>query len=127
MKSTLLILLATVLELVIGAPLAGFYANPVIPDTNCPDPGIVYHAKEHKYYIATTTNYNDVADKFPIHESTNLSHWTLAGHVFPRGKLPVWAEKDFWAPEIHHIAGHYVAYYTARDTTGIYRLFCDNF
>ena len=42
-------------------------------------------------------------------------HWTPRGHVFPAPKLPGWAESQFYAPELHWLAGlgRYAVYYAA--------------
>ena len=91
----------------------GLYANPVI-DANCPDPGVLLDAGR---YVLSCTSGN-LAAAFPLRTSTDLVHFTSAGYVFPAGQRPAWATGDFWAPEIHAIGGHYVAYYTARHTNG---------
>jgi len=105
------------LESVLAAPalLAKYYSNPVV-DEDCPDPGVVYY--NGTYYVATTTDYNSVPNKFPIRSSTDLVNWQLVGYIFPKGKAPVWSVEDYWAPEIHVIGGRFVVYFVARDTTG---------
>ena len=42
-------------------------------------------------------------------------HWTPRGHVFPAHQLPEWAESQFYAPELHWLAGlgRYAVYYAA--------------
>ena len=42
-------------------------------------------------------------------------HWTPRGHVFPAPHLPQWAESQFYAPELHWLAGlgRYAVYYAA--------------
>ena len=46
---------------------------------------------------------------------TDLVHWTPRGHVFPAPQLPGWAESQFYAPELHWLAGlgRYAVYYAA--------------
>ena len=34
-------------------------------------------------------------------------------HVFLPDSWPVWAKKDFWAPEIHFVNGTYYVYFSA--------------
>ncbi len=92
----------------------GLYTNPVIP-TDCPDPGVT---RDGNQWVLTCTSGN-AADALPIYTSTNLVNWALAGHVFPAGKHPSWAVADFWAPEIHHVGTHFVAYFSARHTDGV--------
>lgn len=99
----------------VSIELASTYTNPVVPTVDCPDPGVYY---EHGVYYATTTSQSS-KDAFPIRSSTDLASWKLVGHIFPDGHRPKWAVTDFWAPEIHFINGHHVAYFAARDTTGV--------
>ena len=42
-------------------------------------------------------------------------NWTPRGHVFPAPHLPQWAESQFYAPELHWLAGlgRYAVYYAA--------------
>jgi arabinan endo-1,5-alpha-L-arabinosidase len=91
----------------------GLYANPVIP-VDCPDPGVLHDG--NGYYLACTSG--DAADAYPIYTSPDLGSWTQQGHIFPAGRWPSWAKSDFWAPEIHKVGSHYVAYFSARDTNG---------
>ncbi len=91
----------------------GLYQNPVLP-FDCPDPGVL---RDGDGYVLTCTSGNSGA-AFPLFTSTDLVHWAPAGHVFPEGRRPGWAVGDFWAPEIHRIGGHFVAYYSARHTSG---------
>ncbi len=60
----------------------------------------------------------DAADAYPIYTSPDLVAWTAHGHIFPAGHWPSWATADFWAPEIHKVGTHYVAYFSARSTDG---------
>jgi arabinan endo-1,5-alpha-L-arabinosidase len=89
------------------------YRNPLLEE-NCPDPAVL-HA-EGAYYLACTSG--NARDAFPLRRSTDLVHWEPAGHLFPVGQRPAWARSDFWAPELHRVAGRYLAYFTARDRTG---------
>lgn len=91
----------------------GLYDNPVIAG-NFPDPGVLHDGNQ---YVLVTTS-GDAADAFPIRTSTDLVNWTAVGFIFPSGQHPSWAVSDFWAPEIHKVGSHYVAYYTARNAAG---------
>jgi GH43 family beta-xylosidase len=91
----------------------GLYANPVIP-VDCPDPGVL---RDGSGYVLACTSGN-AADAYPIYTSPDLTTWTPMGHIFPAGHGPSWAKSDFWAPEIHKVGSHYVAYFSARDTNG---------
>ena len=91
--------------------------NPVVA-VNAPDP-CVTRMPDGSYVMVCTTNYNEEPDKFPLRRSTDLLHWSEPfGHVFPRGLTPRWAVEDFWAPEIHVLAGGLICYFTARHTSG---------
>ena len=92
---------------------AGVYANPVLP-TGCADPGVV---RDGDRYVMTCTS-GDAADAFPLFESTDLASWSAAGHVLPAAARPAWATGAFWAPEIQHIGTSWVAYFSARHTSG---------
>jgi arabinan endo-1,5-alpha-L-arabinosidase len=70
------------------------------------------------YYLLATSN--DAPDSFPIARSRDLREWTPVGYVFPRGKKPRWAAdgehvSDYWAPEMHRVAGEYRVYFAARE------------
>jgi beta-xylosidase len=91
----------------------GLYANSVIPE-GCADPGVLRVADT--YYVVCTSN--NAADAFPIRTSTDLVHFTRRGYIFPSQMKPTWASGNFWAPEIHRVGNHYVAYFTARQGNG---------
>jgi len=91
----------------------GLYANPIIP-TDCPDPGVL---RDGTQYVLACTSGN-AADAFPIYTSPDLVTWTRRGNVFPSASRPSWAQRDFWAPEIHRVGGRYVAYFSARGADG---------
>lgn len=91
----------------------GLYRNSVVAG-DCPDPGVIHDGSQ---YVAVCTS-GGAADAFPIRTSTDLASWSVVGHVFPSGQKPSWAIGDFWAPEIHHVGNHYVAYFSARHQDG---------
>lgn len=92
----------------------GLYANPVLPG-GCPDPGVV---QDGASYVMTCTS-GGAADAFPMYVSTDLVHWTAMGHILPAAAKPAWATGDFWAPEIHRVGAHWVAYFAARQQNGV--------
>lgn len=94
------------------------YRNPIVAE-NCPDPAVFWDADERVFVAACTTNANDAPDKFPIRRSRDLATWEIVGHIFPSGSAPAWTTRDFWAPEIHRVGGAWMAYYTARDQSGL--------
>ena len=87
----------------------GLYTNPAIPH-DCADPGVL--ADGDRYILSCTSG--DAAMAFPIYTSPDLATWTPNGHIFPT--KPTWATNDYWAPEIHKVGTHYVAYFSARAT-----------
>jgi len=91
----------------------GLYTNPGIPH-DCPDPGVLHDGDS--YYLVCTSG--GAAAAFPIYTSTDLATWKPMGHIFPSGMRPTWATGDFWAPEIHEVGTHYVAYFSARNSDG---------
>jgi arabinan endo-1,5-alpha-L-arabinosidase len=42
-------------------------------------------------------------------------------YIFPVDSTtrPAWAVSDFWAPEIHHLWGYYIAIFAARNVKGM--------
>jgi xylan 1,4-beta-xylosidase len=87
-------------------------ANPVLAG-DYPDPSVT---KIGNTYWATATSSN-WGPTFPLLKSTNLTDWTLVGHVFP-GARPAWADYYFWAPEISQDGGKTHIYYTAHQRGG---------
>ena len=87
-------------------------ANPVLAG-DYPDPSVT---KIGNTYWATATSSN-WGPTFPLLKSTNLTDWTLVGHVFP-GARPAWADYYFWAPEISQDGGKTYIYYTAHQRGG---------
>jgi beta-xylosidase len=92
----------------------GLYTNPVIP-TGCADPGVT---RDGDTYVLSCTSGN-AANAFPLFTSTDLVSWTRVGHILPEAQRPAWAQRDFWAPEIHQVGSHWVAYFSARGADGV--------
>ena len=95
------------------AQCGGLYTNPVIP-VDCPDPGVL---RDGDHYVLSCTS-GDAPAAYPIYTSPDLARWTFVGDIFAAGHTPTWATGDFWAPEIHRVGPRYVAYFSARATTG---------
>ena len=90
------------------------YWNPVV-GFDCPDPGVIHvpDAAAPGYYMVCT------GGTMPIRYSRDLVHWHGTGvALLPNGK-PQWADNGFrnWAPEIHRVGGHFVAYFTTVDAS----------
>ncbi|MFT3772914.1 MAG: glycoside hydrolase family 43 protein [Minicystis sp.] len=91
----------------------GLYPNPVLPQ-GCADPGVL---RDGDHYVVVCTS-GGAPNAFPIFTSTDLVSWTPSGTIFPAAQKPAWAIGDFWAPEVHHVGNHYVAYFSARHQDG---------
>src|SRR5262249_33960419 len=91
----------------------GLYTNAVTTN-GCADPGVTFDGTQ---YLMSCTSGN-AANAFPIYTSPDLVHWTAHGHVLPAAARPAWAVSDFWAPEIHKIGTQWVAYRSARQSSG---------
>lgn len=94
----------------------GLYENAVVP-TDCPDPGVLKNG--NTYYMACT---GGGANKYPLRKSTNLVNWTSVGHVLNANEIPAWADRDFWAPELHKVGSKFVLYFSARHNNGIFAI-----
>ena len=88
---------------ILTAKNGGTFQNAVLG--NCADPGVIHDGNA---FVATCTG-----GGFPTFSSSDLVHWSTAGHLFGTKNRPKWASKNFWAPEIHHIGTGFVAYYAA--------------
>ena len=96
---------------------AGTYVNPVIGDEDTPDPGVAFDASSARWWAATTTG--DGADLYRLHSSADLGAWRDEGFIFPAAARPAWIVSDAWAPELHLIAGRWVAVYVGRTAAGL--------
>jgi beta-xylosidase len=84
--------------------LAKTYKNPVV--TSCADPGVI-RTGGPEFYTACTGGH------FARHKSSDLVHWQDDGALFTAHSQPAWGDGKWWAPEIHHIGGRYIAYFVA--------------
>jgi len=110
------LLLAAVLAVALLLALAGNaaaqnkYTNPVNPAS--PDPRVFYDKKSKTYYVSLTGEQSDGIMR--ILSSTDLVHWSLAGHMFSQSNPPSWSfPLGYRSPSIKYINGKYVAVYTA--------------
>jgi xylan 1,4-beta-xylosidase len=94
-----------------GAQRLNVYENPVIAG-DFPDPSVIRVGQD---YWATATS-GEWAPEFPILHSLDLVNWEVVSAVFRQ--RPLWAERNFWAPEISEYRGRYFVYYTARKKGG---------
>jgi len=110
-----LLRLAAGLAAVPGA-LAGVYSNPVSgPDT--PDPGVAFDPATRRWWAATTTG-DAPGGSYALRSSPDLATWTPRGFLYP--SFPSWAVNSCWAPELHLVAGRWLAVYVGRErATGL--------
>ena len=73
------------------------------------DPFILPVAREKKYYLFGTTDKNcwaPPATGFDCYVSADLEHWEGPRPAF-RSPPGFWADRNFWAPEVHGYHGRY--------------------
>jgi len=95
--------------LLAGSPT---YKNPLIPQSDTPDPGVAFDPISAHYWVGTTTGN---APCFSLHRSADLASWEFVGHMFKAP--PTWADREnpsCWAPELHLVNSTWVAYFVAR-------------
>lgn len=101
-------------------PIAKSYVNPVI-DHDSPDPGVLHDQGD--WWMATTGG-DAVSGAFPLYHSQDLKQWERVGNLFEGGTAPAWSTDSYWAPEIHKVGDRTIAYFTARDQSGMLRIGC---
>lgn len=84
--------------------LPATYQNPIIKES-IPDPTVL-RAEDGFFYLMGTEDIWNI----PIFRSPDLVNWTQIGTVFDRDTRP--AEGQVWAPELCHIHGKYVLFYS---------------
>jgi hypothetical protein len=108
------------------APLRALLTRNLSPDIlyGYGDPAVLRVAEgaasggEAWYYLAVTSN--DAPDAFPVLRSRDLADWRPVGFVFPKGQGPRWAADverggEYWAPEMHRVAGGFLVCFAARE------------
>jgi len=75
------------------------------------DPFIYYSKQKDTYYAYGTTNANE---GFECYSSKDLKTWKYEKFVLKKGN-DIWGNKDFWAPEVYHVNGKYIMYYSAEE------------
>ena len=93
---------------------AGVFLNPTIADADTPDPGVAFDAATQRWWAATTTGGGP--DMYALHSSADLGTWRAEGFMYPKsgGAQPAWISTDCWAPELHFLAGRWLAVYVGR-------------
>jgi xylan 1,4-beta-xylosidase len=87
------------------------FSNPVIAGDH-PDPSTVRVGRD--FYLSATTS--AWAPVFPVFRSGDLVNWSQVGAVMARP--PAWATGKFWAPELAHEPGRFLAYWGAARRDG---------
>ena len=96
-------------ELPAGKPVetGNTYKNPVV-NYSLPDPTII-KAGDGSYYLYATEDIRNT----PIHRSKDLVNWELVGTAFTDKTRPTFEPRGgLWAPDINHVNGRYVLYYS---------------
>ena len=97
------------------------FDNPVV-GFDCPDPGVLgITSGAHPLFAMVCTG-----GKLPIRLSDDLVTWRDSGGAILAGGKASWSANGGrnWAPEIHAVAGKYVAYYTAVNGANVLSIGC---
>lgn len=96
-------------ELPAGKPVetGNTYKNPVV-NYSLPDPTII-KTGDGSYYLYATEDIRNT----PIHRSRDLVSWELVGTAYTDETRPTFEPRGgLWAPDINHVNGRYVLYYS---------------
>lgn len=89
--------------------VARTYSNPIISDKSVPDPTVIRANDGYFYLYATQTS----SYWMPIYRSKDLVKWEYMRTAFTQATKPnLSGGGAFWAPEVQHINGKYVLYYS---------------
>ncbi len=83
-------------------------------DIHIRDPFVVSVESEHRYYLYGTTgpeSWTTHATGIDYYTGSDLQNWE---GPFPAFRPPAgfWADRNFWAPEVHHYRGRYYMFAT---------------
>ena len=80
-------------------------------DIRIRDPFILVDRENQCYYMYGTTALEvgslDAKNTFSVYRSTDLENFEGPKVIFDGGKIGFWADRDFWAPEVHKYNGKY--------------------
>ena len=80
-------------------------------DIRIRDPFILTDREHQCYYMYGTTALEphslDAKNTFSVYRSTDLEHFDEPKVIFDGSKIGFWADRDFWAPEVHKYNGKY--------------------
>ena len=99
------------LSIAASAQKRATYSNPVIAG-DFPDPSVIRVGDDY-WTTATSAEWSPI---FLLMHSRDLVHWEARGAVFR--ERPVWAARNFWAPELQQFGSRFYVYYTARMKNG---------
>jgi GH43 family beta-xylosidase len=97
------------------------FDNPVV-GFDCPDPGVLgITSGAHPLFAMVCTG-----GSLPVRLSDDLVTWRSSGSAILTGGKASWSANGGrnWAPEIHAVAGKYVAYYTAVNGANVLSIGC---
>ncbi len=91
----------------------GHYRNPVFEPIFA-DPSIVRAEDGLFYAFATEDDWGDGQGPrpIPVIRSDDLVSWEHVGEAFAPGDSPDWKPAYLWAPDVAHVDGRYVLYYS---------------
>ena len=85
-------------------------------DIRIRDPFILVDRENQCYYMYGTTALEvgslDAKNTFSVYRSTDLENFEGPKVIFDGGKIGFWADRDFWAPEVHKYNGAYYMFTT---------------
>ena len=80
-------------------------------DIRIRDPYILPDHEQKCYYMYGTTALEigslDAKNTFSVYRSTDLENFEGPKEIFDGDKIGFWADRDFWAPEVHKYNGKY--------------------
>ena len=80
-------------------------------DIRIRDPFILPDHEQNCYYMYGTTALEegslDAKNTFSVYRSTDLENFEGPKVIFDGDKIGFWADRDFWAPEVHKYNGKY--------------------
>lgn len=79
-------------------------------DIRIRDPFILADKENGLYYMYGTTELGEgleAGDKFDAYVSRDLENFEGPFTVFDGAEINFWADRDYWAPEVHHYNGKY--------------------
>src|SRR5690625_5045133 len=88
-----------------------------LEDIRLRDPFILPVEEEQVYYLYGTNCGNVPGNAFPAFRSKDLKHWEGPFTVFSPEK-DFWADRDFWAPEVHVYDGRYFMFASFKASDG---------